>query len=420
MRANGWFHLTCLVMLLAASARAHAQQPAASAAAALFDDTRLHDIGLTLNPRDWAGLKADFQLNTYYPAHFTWRDRVVTNVGIRSRGTGSRSGSKPGLRVDFNRFDGAQHFLGLKSVILRNNVQDPSQLRERLAMHLFASLGRPAPREAHARLLVNGEYAGVYSVVEAIDKVFLGDRFGQDGGYLYEYDYDPNDVPYRFEYRGPQASAYSPKPFKPVTHELDPNPAPLAEMVRAIAEAPDSDFQRAVSEYLHLEGFVAHAAIDAFLGEIDGVLGDWGMNNFYLYRFPGTNVATLVPWDKSEAFRAGANASIWRNVDDVPPPARNVLMVRAMREPSLRGVYLDTLAWCAKIAGAPEPGTAGGSAGWLEREVRRGADQIREAVREDRAAPFSFDDFEAEVGRLIDFARERSDIVRDAVRRSPR
>ena len=40
-------------------------------------------------------------------------------------------------------------------------------------MALFARLGLPAPREAHTRLYVNGEYAGLYSIVEAVDKVFL-------------------------------------------------------------------------------------------------------------------------------------------------------------------------------------------------------------------------------------------------------
>jgi spore coat protein CotH len=150
-----------VVLLLATAAPTGAQQRSPSEAAALFDDTQVQDVRLTVNPRDWADLKTDFHLNTYYAAHFAWRDRLVTNVGIRSRGTGSRSGTKPGLRVDFNRFDGSQHFLGLKSVILRNNVQDPSQLHERVAMRMFTALGRPAPREAHVRLFVNGEYAGL-------------------------------------------------------------------------------------------------------------------------------------------------------------------------------------------------------------------------------------------------------------------
>ena len=387
-----------------------ASPAAAQSAAELFDPNAIQEIRLSVNSRDLAALRQNYQLNTYCTADLTWKNVKVRNVGIRSRGTGSRSGSKPGLRVDFNRFDGSQHFLGLKSVVLRNNVQDPSQLHERLAMRLFARLGRPAPREAHVRLYVNDDYAGLYSVVEAIDKLFLADRFGQDGGYLYEYDYDPADAPFRFEYRGAQPSAYSPKPFKPVTHELDPDARPIAEMVRAITETPDTDFQGTVSNYLHLEAFVAHAAVEAFLAETDGLLGDWGMNNFYLYRLEGTTRATVVPWDRSEAFKGGVAASIWRNVDDVPAASRNALMVRAMREPSLRALYLDTLLACADLA----------DGGWLEREITRAADQIRDSVRQDTAAPSTFDEFEAEVERLLDFARSRAAIVREDVRRSPR
>ena len=56
----------------------------------------------------------------------------------------------------------------------------------------------------------------------------------------------------------------------------------------------------------------------------------------------------------------------------------------------------------------------------LARNLGMSISPIREAVRQDRASPFSFDAFEAEVQRLIDFARERSGVVRDAVRRSPR
>ena len=410
MRALLTFVTGITTALVFNASAARAQDAVPIGAAALFDDRQVQQIRLVVNPRDWADLRASFQLNTYYPAHLIWGGQVAKNVGIRSRGTGSRSGEKPGLRVDFNRFDETQQFLGLKSVILRNHVQDASQLHERIAMRLFAEIGMPAPRQAHVRLYVNDAYAGLYSVVEAVDKVFLADRFGQNEGYLYEYDANPGDRPYRFEDRGPAASAYSPAPFKPVTHELEPNAQPIADLVRAIAGTPDADFLRVVSTFLDLDTFVRQVAVEAFLAETDGLLGDWGMNNFYLYRFAESTRATVIPWDRSESFKGGVTASIWRNVDDVPPGERNALMVRAMREPTLRAVFFDTLLRCADAAGSA----------WLEGEVRRAADQIRDAVQQDVAAPFAFDEFEAEVLRLIDFARRRSDIVRDDVRRSPR
>ena len=184
----------------------------------LFDDGQLHTIALTVHPRDWEELRANFMLNTYYPADLEWRGVRIENIGIRSRGTGSRSGVKPGLRVDFDRYTSGQRFLGLKSFVLRNNTQDMSNLHERLSMLIFRRLGEPAPRETHTKMFVNGEYAGLFTIVESVDKVFLARTFGEDSGDLYKYDYPRDGTPYYFEDRGSDAASYVPLPFKPETN----------------------------------------------------------------------------------------------------------------------------------------------------------------------------------------------------------
>ena len=122
-----------------------------------FNDAVLHEIQLTINPRDWRELRDNYLTNRYFPCHFTWNGTTVKNVGIRSRGTGSRSGTKPGLRVDFDYYTPKQRFLNLKSVVLRNQTQDPSMLHESVAMKLFARMGLPASREAHVKLYINNE-----------------------------------------------------------------------------------------------------------------------------------------------------------------------------------------------------------------------------------------------------------------------
>ena len=68
-----------------------------------FDDGTIHEIRLTLNSKDWSALKQNFKENIYDPTALEWRGVNVSNVGIRSRGLGSRSGTKPGLRVDIDR-----------------------------------------------------------------------------------------------------------------------------------------------------------------------------------------------------------------------------------------------------------------------------------------------------------------------------
>src|SRR5262249_61632449 len=134
-----------------------------------------------------ASLHVNYLSNEYYPVNFVWRDKSLQGVGIRSRGTGSRSGIKPGLRIDFDRWATDQKFLGLKSVILRNQTQDPSNLRERLSMLFFRRMGLKAERQAHARLFFGNEYAGLYTIVESADKVFLKKNYGEDTNNLYEF-----------------------------------------------------------------------------------------------------------------------------------------------------------------------------------------------------------------------------------------
>src|SRR5262245_25550912 len=177
-----------LLAILSGPTAAQTSNPPPSPADAFFDDTVLHEIRLSINSRDWAALKANPAANTYYPSDLRWRDQVVRAVGIRSRGTASRSGIKPGLRVDFDRYTADQKFLGLKSFVLRNNTTDATSMHERISMLLFRRMGMAAPRVAHTRLYINNVYAGLYTIVEAVDKAYLKRVLKEDAGYLYKFD----------------------------------------------------------------------------------------------------------------------------------------------------------------------------------------------------------------------------------------
>jgi spore coat protein CotH len=385
-----------------------------------FDDSVVHEIRLSLNSKDWAALKQNYKENIYYGAKLTWRGVTVPNVGIRSRGLGSRSPTKPGLRVDMDKYNADQTFLGLKSFVLDNLTQDPSMLRERLSMAFFRRLGLPAPREAHARLFVNDVFAGVYAIVETIDKGFLARSFGADSkggtendGYLFEYDYLKE---YRFQYMGSNLDEY--KIFKPKTHEKDADAqiyGPLEDMIQAVNETPNAIFNREVAAYLDLSKFVAHIAIENFIAEDDGILGYAGMNNFYMYRFEDSKRSQFLAWDKDNAFNRV-------DFDIMSRVGENVLARRTLSEPQYKNAYLNTLLDAAASAMEVDPEAAKDKdnkdvslPGWLEREVRRQYEQIRSLARFDTFKPYSNDDFEASIEGLLTFARERANFVKDRV-----
>jgi hypothetical protein len=282
-------------------------------------------------------------------------------------------------------------------------------------MSLFRRMGVPAPRVAHTRLHVNGEDVGLYTIVESVDQPFLKRTFGEDQGYLYDYDYPVSAKPYYFEYRGSKPKLYVPLPFKPETRQRNPRPEIIEELVRTINSTSDAIFRQAIDEYLDLVKFILYVAVEVLVADNDGMLGDYGMNNFYAYRFDNTKLFTFIPWDKSEAFKNGFDYGIFHNISDVPSLQQNRLMTRILRYPDLAELYLEIL-----LEGAQSIDDRTGSQdgrGWLEREIEREYGQIRDAVLDDTFKPFSNDEFEGAISALGDFARRRGDVVRSEVAR---
>lgn len=380
-------------VLLAALAGLLAPASPAQTADDLLDGGRLQDIRLTIHPDDWRKLRANVQDNTEYPCEFGWRG-LLTDCQVRQRGRGSRSVIKPGLRLDFS-FGDQEEFLGLKSLVLKNVTQDASMMRERLTMRLAERMGLPAPREAHARLYVNDAYFGLYLLVEPVDKRFLKIRFGENAGYLYQY-VQPAEL-YNFEYLGPDFGLY---PFEAETHEKNPQPGPLVEMIRRVNQSADADFLAAAGEYLDINMVLSHVALEAFLAQYDGFLA---MNNFYFYRPPGTNLHRVLIWDQDGAF-AWKERSLWEGT--VP----NVLFRRALGFGGPRQAYLEAAYKAGTLAGGP--------GGWLATEIERVYAQVRQAALADpnkqcgdprRAC--TNEEFEAAVESLREFARERLPFV---------
>lgn len=382
---------------------------AAQTPSRLFDDATLQDVHLFVDPADWQKLRENYLLDTYYPAKFVWNGIELARVGIRSRGSGSRSPEKPNLLVAFNRYDSNQKLFGLATVVLKANNQDASLLREVLAMKLFRRMGLPAPLEAPARLYVNGEFFGAYTLVESIDEAFLRRNFGEDSGYLYDWQEDRTNG-YRFEYLGPDPSAYVPTLWDPKTRKSSPDAAFIEAMVRAVNQAPDSEFVKTASRYIDLKQFVLYLATENFLADYDGFLGRvFGMNNMYWYRFAGGDPFVLIPWDKDGAF-SWAGTSVFEGVEE------NVLARRALQDPELRRLYLEALVKVADLAGGP--------GGWLEQELDRLYYQVREIAHADphkqcavegTLVACTGEDFERDLARVREFVRTRSSFVLEEV-----
>jgi spore coat protein CotH len=379
----------------------------------LFDGQVLQRVDLLLHSADWTKLKENFLENEYYPADLTWNGQTVRNLGIRSRGHGSRSGAKPGLRVDFDRYASNQRFLGLRSLVLDNLTQDSSGIHETISMQLMAKMGIPAPREAHARLYVNNEYAGLYVIVESVDKGLLARVFGivnedtQNDGYLFEFNWIDE---WRLGYLGDSLGPYKDR-FEAKTKESKSDEEkyrPIETLVQLINDTREDRIKDRVGPLFDLPGFVRYVATQNFLAEADGILGAWGLNNFYLYRLENSSQHVLIAWDADVTFWGPTFPTNEGHND-------NALMNTLMRVPEYRDLYYAELRRAMDLAAEPV-----GEITWLETEIRRQLDLIDTAMREDPVKPYDNGRFDASRGAMTSFTQNRLAFMRCELERGAR
>ena len=128
----------------------------------------------------------------YVKADFWFDGELVPDVAVRPKGNASlwetlKMGSKRfSLKVDFNFFNRARTFHGIKKLDFNNGWSDPTLMREYLGYEIFEKTGVPTPRASFVDLWINELHLGVYTMVEQIDLTFLARHFRRSDGNLYK------------------------------------------------------------------------------------------------------------------------------------------------------------------------------------------------------------------------------------------
>lgn len=274
-----------------------------------LDPFTLHEVRIRIADSNWEARLARYKKEgrkDEIPCT-VWLDGVrVDSVGIRYKGNSSynslqgQGGRKLPFSLDADAFRKGTRFpAGITELKLANGFRDPSMMREVLAYHI-ARTYMPAPRSAFARLVVNDEYFGVYSLTEDIDRSFLQKWFGESNGALYKCDPDwsaPRDTncplsdKASLEYVGEDPACY--RPFFEMKYGKDW--ASLTGLTRRLSvERPPLDSLLDVDRTLWMHAFNnVLVNLDSYSGRL--------CHNYFLYQDRTGRFVPLV-WDMNLAF----------------------------------------------------------------------------------------------------------------------
>ena len=268
----------------------------------------------------------------FVPAEVFYNGIEWYRVGVRFKGNSSLQSSwqngiiKLSFKLDFDEFEDDypqidnQRFYGFKKLHLKNNYDDKSMLREKVAGDVFRNAGLASSRTAFYTLYVDyGEgptYFGVYTMVEDVENTLLDDHFGNDDGNLYKPDGDAASF---------AAGTYDEDEFVKKNNEDEADFSDVANLLSVLND--DSRTTDAETWRTDLE---AVFDTDVFLKYLaaNTVLQNWDTygkmtHNYYLYNNPDNDKLTWIPWDNNEALQdgkmggslslnfSGLNASEW-------------------------------------------------------------------------------------------------------------
>jgi spore coat protein CotH len=162
---------------------------------------------------------------------------------------------KSHLKIAFDEFDNNQTLDGLKKINLNNFTNDPSLMHDVIAFKLFRDAGLVASRTSYAKLIVNGEYIGVYVIIENVDKTFLKSYFGsaQNDGNLYKTD---RGAAVYLNWLGTTSAGYKDQGLKLNTNETADDWTKLINFIDFINNNNDADFKQQLESKFDVHAYL--------------------------------------------------------------------------------------------------------------------------------------------------------------------
>ncbi|GGP63183.1 CotH kinase family protein [Shewanella saliphila] len=250
----------------------------------------------------------------FVPAEVFYNDTEWYRVGIRFKGNSSLQTSwqqgilKLAFKLDFDEYEDDypqidnQRFYGFKKFSLKNNYNDESMLREKVAADVFKDAGLAVSHTGFYTLYVDHgdgpEYFGLYTLVEEVDDTVIDTQFSSDDGNLYK----PEDDGAMFV-----EGSFNEDDFEKKTNEDDEDWSDIEALFSALHD--DTYTSDRATWRTNLE---AVFDVDVFLKylAVNGIIQNWDTygimpHNYYLYNDPDTSKLTWIPWDNNEALQDG-------------------------------------------------------------------------------------------------------------------
>ncbi len=314
----------------------------------VFSGVNVYSIKIDFSqPNYWDTLTYYYNLGTeeYIPADITIDGVAYPNCGIRFKGNSSfnHPNNKKSLKIAFDEYNSSQRWDGMKSIHLNNVYGDPTFMREKIILDFCQNAGIVAPRANYASVYINDTLFAFYSLIENVDKKFLGTRYGNSTGDLFKAvdGFDNSSLVSDFKWYTAIADSY----YTRYELKTDGSTTAWTQLVSLLDSVNNSTTTlNAYENKINLSALYSSIAADIIFSNLDSYNGSG--RNFYFYFNPVTNKMEWIKWDVGLGFglyNSGVSNYETLNLLYLINTNNRPLLGKILSNPSLKQEYLETI-----------------------------------------------------------------------------
>lgn len=270
--------------------------------ATLYDPNVLRTLFLEFENKDWEAELQDFHgTDVEVPCTLTVDGKKYPNVGVHFRGMSSYmgvpAGYKRSLNLSLDLVEKKQRLYGYKTLNLLNSHEDAGMMSTVLYSHI-ARQYIPAPKANYVKVVINGEFWGVYVNAQQFNKEFLKENYKTDKGARWKVRGNPG-ARGGLEYWGDNIEDYK-RVFTIKSNDDEKSWRALINLSKVLNQTSPDKLEEALKPILDIDSVLWFLALDLAVQNDDGY---WTRASDYSLYLDDKGKFHLLPSDMNECFR---------------------------------------------------------------------------------------------------------------------
>ncbi len=287
----------------------------------LYDPKVLRTLFLEFENSDWEKeLAAFYHTDVEVPAKLTVDGKVYPAVGVHFRGASSfmmtPEGRKRSLNLSIDFTDEEARLGGYRTLNLLNANGDPTLLRSVLYLQIARDY-IPAPKANFVRVVINGEFWGIYPSVQQYNSDFVKEWWNSTKGARWKTPGSPMGRA-GLAYIGDDPAAYK-RAYEIKTKDNPKSWAALINLCKVLNQTPPDKLEAALAPILDIDETLKFLALDKALINNDGY---WARASDYSIYLDEKGKFHIFPHDANETIEPAERMGMGRGPRGPggPPP----------------------------------------------------------------------------------------------------